>query len=216
MIVTQELLLAVGGCETIVQHLIDTGYGGLLRKEFIDKMQQDADAGLHPQWWVGWAKAFLTNGDAILFNGEYTALDQFRISGFKIDDPEYIYATIDEARGAITIAEEAQNASEDWMFHVHAECPAGEDLHTLQNCDLNGDGVFDHEVTCYQVFNYQNGLYEQYAFFDDARIRCLELKQQRQDSIAISYTIDQGIKQINDPEENFSSWIRYEKLNPPV
>jgi hypothetical protein len=216
MIVTQALLLAVGGCAQIVQHLIDTGYGGLLRQEFIDKMQQDADAGIHPQWWVSWSKVYLKNGDAIFFNGEYVKLDEFRVFGFKLADPTQIYSTIEDARVAEVAAEAAQNASEEWMFHVHAVCPTGEDQHTLETCDLDGDGVFDHPVTVYQVFNYLTGLYEDYEFFDAAQLRCRELQQERQSLIALSYVVEQKIQQINDPEENPSAWIRYDKLNPPV
>jgi hypothetical protein len=216
MIVTKELLLAVGGCAEIVQHLIDTGYGGLLRQAFIDKMQEDADAGLHPQWWVSWAKTYLKNGNAIFFNGEYVKLAEFRVFGFKLADPNQVYSTIEDARVAEAAAEAAQNASEDWMFHVHAVCPTGEDQHTLENCDLDGDGVFDHSVTGYQVFNYLTGLYEHYEFFEEARLRCLELQQGRQNLIKLSYVVEQKIQQIDDPEENPSAWILYDKLNPPV
>ncbi len=216
MIVTQALLLAVGGCDTIVQHLVNTGYEGLLRQEFIDKMQEDADAGLHPQWWATWGEVTLKNGDAIFFNGEYVRLDEFRVFGFSLADPTQIYSTIEDARAAEVAAEAAQNASEDWMFQVQAECPVGADAHTLETCDLDGDGVFDHPVTGYKVFNYLTGLYEHYEFFEEARLRCLELQQGRQNLIKLSYVVEQKIQQIDDPEENPSAWILYDKLNPPV
>lgn len=207
MIVTQALLLAVGGCTDIVQHLVDTGYEGLTRQQFIDKMQEDADAGVHPQWWVGWAKLYLKGGAAIVFNGEFVKTNRFSIAGLGITDPTIIFTSIEEARSNVRAARNAQNLSEDWAFHVHAKCPSGEDSHTLENCDLNGDGVFDHAVTCYQVFNITTGLYENYDLFEDAKARCLQLQQTRWAEVDAGYSITEEVQQINDPEENPSGWI---------
>lgn len=207
MIITKESLLAVNGCPIIVQHLVDTGYGGLTRLQFVQKMQEDANAGVHPQWWVNWAKLYLYNGDAIVKLGEFVKTNRYDINGMNIPEGLQIFTDLHEAILAVKQKQSEQIASEEWMFHVHAKCPSGEDAHTLHNCDLDGDGVFDHPVDCYQVFNNVTGEYECFDTFEEAKLRCDELKIQRFTLVYSSYNITEEVQQINDPEENPSGWV---------
>jgi len=207
MIVTQELLLAVGGCTTIVQHLIDTGYAGLTRQQFIDKMQVDADADVHPQWWVSWAKTFLKNGTAIVFNGEFSKTNRFRISGLGVNDPTVIYLTIEDARLAVRAARDAQHVLEDWMWHIHAKYKFGADGFTFDAVTDSEETNPGHPVDHYATFNPTTGLYEEFLDFTASKTRMIELMQLRQVAIDAGYYIEEEVQQINDPEENPSGWI---------
>lgn len=207
MIVTQGALLAVNGCPTIVQHLVDTGYEGLTRAQFVQKMQEDADAGLHPQWWVRWGRVYLYNGDAIVKLGEYIKTQRYDIQGMNIPEGLQMFTDLQEAIVAVRQKQAEQVASEEWMFHVHAQCPQGQDAHTLHNCDLDGDGVFDHPVDSYQVFNHTTGGYESFDDFDAAKLRCEALRQERRAQVYASYSITEEVQQINDPEENPTGWV---------
>jgi hypothetical protein len=207
MIITQNLLLAVGGCPTIVQHLIDSGYEGLTRLQFVQKLQEDADAGAHPQWWVNWGKVYLYNGIAIVGFCEFTKKQRYLPQGMNILEGEFpVFTDVQEAISTVQQKQAQQIASEEWAFHVHAKCPKGEDVHSLDNCDLDGDGVFDHPVDNYQVFNTQTALYEQFDTFESAKLRCLELRTARFTTVCSSYLILEEVQQINDPEENPSGW----------
>lgn len=207
MIITQEALLAVNGCPIIVQHLIDKGYEGLTRLQFVQKLQEDADAGLHDQWWVSWGKTYLYNGDAIVKLGEFVKTQRYDINGMNIPEGLQIFTDLQEAILAIKKLQAEQIASEEWMFHVHAKCPEGQDAHTLHNCDLDGDGVFDHEVECYQAFNHSTGEYECFDKFEEARVRCDEMKFERFNAVCASYNVTEEVQQINDPEENPTGWV---------
>jgi hypothetical protein len=206
VIITQNSLLAVGGCPVIVQHLVDTGYEGLTRLQFVQKLQQDADAGLHPQWWVTWGKVYLYNGDAISKLGYFTRTQKYRVEGMNIVEDMRIFTDVQDAIAAIQTKQAEQVASESWVFHVHAKCPAGEDAHTLHNCDLDGDGVLDHPIDCYQTFNNTTGQYEFFDTFAAAKLRCDELRAARFTIVHDSYRIIEEVQQINDPEENPSGW----------
>lgn len=209
MIITQDALLAVQGCPTIVQHLIDSGYDGLTRLQFVQKLQQDADVGLHPQWWASWGKVYLYNGDAIARLGEFTRNQKYKVHGMNISEGEFpILIDLQEAVSAVQQKQAEQMASEAWAYHVHAQCPQGGDVHTLENCDLDGDGVFDHPIDCYQVFNPAAGQYECFDTFESAKLRCEELRIERFALICASYWITEEVQQINDPEENPSGWTR--------
>jgi hypothetical protein len=207
VIITQSSLLAVGGCPTIVQHLVDSGYDGLTRLQFVQKLQQDADAGINPQWWVNWGKLYLYNGEAIVRLGEFTRNQRYLIQGMNILEGELpIFTDVQAAISAVQNKQTQQIASEDWAFHVYAKFLKGEDVYTLYNCDLNGNGVFDHPVNNYQVFNPTTGLYEQFDTFEPAKLRCLELRTARFEAICASYWITEEVQQINDPEENPLGW----------
>jgi hypothetical protein len=209
MIITQDSLLAVQGCPTIVQHLIDSGYDGLTRLQFVQKLQQDADAGLHPQWWASWGRVYLYNGDAIVRLGEFTRNQRYTVHGMNISEGEFpIFTDLQEAVSATKQKQAEYMASEAWAFHVQAMCPEGGDAHTLENCDLDGDGVFDHPVDCYQVFNSATGQYECFDTFEPAKLRCEELRTERSTLVYASYWIMEEVQQINDPEENPSGWTR--------
>lgn len=207
MIITQNALLAIGGCAVIVQHLVDTGYDGLTRLQFIQKLQEDADAGVNPQWWVTWCKTYLYDGNAIAKLGEFTRNQRYDIHGMNISEDYPIFTDLQAAIDEVKVKLAEQVASEEWLFHINAECPQGTDAHTLHNCDLDGDGVFDHPVTCYQVFNHATGGYERFEDFVSARARCDEIRQDRLALLKKSYHITEEIQQINDPEENPSGWI---------
>jgi hypothetical protein len=212
MIVTKELLLAVGGCNIIVDQLITEGYTGLTRLEFVNKLQEDADLDLHPQWWVGWAKTYLYNGDTIFNNAEFIKTNRYDIEGMNID-PEYrLFDNLQEAETELKLKRDEYIASENWMFHINAICVEGENTHTLHTCDLDGDGVFDHDVTCYTCFNHLIGEYERFDTFEQAKIRCEELKADRIATIDASYFMKEELQQINDPEENPAGWIFLKKF----
>jgi hypothetical protein len=209
MILTQDALFVVTGCPTTAQHLVDAGYAGLTRLQFMQKLQQDADTGLHPQWWVNWWGLYLYSGDAIVKLGEFTRKQQYIIQGMNISEGEFpVFTDLQEAIFAVQRKQAEQAASEEWTFHVHAQCPQGADAHTLENCDLDGDGVFDHPVDCYQVFNPATGQYERFDTFEPAKARCNELRLERFTLVYGSYWITEEVQQINDPEENPSGWTR--------
>lgn len=206
MIITKSALLAINGCPTIVQHLVDTGYEGLTRLQFVQKLQQDADVGVNPPWWVNWAKVYLYNGDAIVKLGEFNRNQRYRIEGMNIPEGLPVITDLQEAISFTQQKQAEHLASEEWAFHVHAKCPQGEDAHTLHNCDLDGDGIFDHPIECYQVFNHTTGQYECFDTFEPAKLRCDELRLERARDVYASYRIFEEVQQINDPEENPSGW----------
>ena len=119
-----------------------------------------------------------------------------------------ILTSLQEAISTIQQRQAEQMASEEWAYHVQAQCPEGADVHTLENCDLDGDGVFDHPVNCYQVFNPTTGQYEYFDTFEPAKLRCDELWTERSKLVYASYWIMEEVQQINDPEENPSGWTR--------
>ena len=208
MIVTKDALLAVGGCPIIVQHLEDSGYTGLSRLQFVQKLQQDAGLDIHPQWWVNWAKVYLYSGDAIVQLCEFVKTNRYRVEGMNITDTDTIFLNQQEAIDTIQQKQAEQIATEEWMFHVQAQCPEGADVHTLENCDLDGDGVFDHPVNCYQVFNPTTGQYEYFDTFEPAKLRCDELRRERFSLICASYRLLEEVREINNPEENPLGWTR--------
>lgn len=216
MIITKELLLAVGGCSNVVGQLINEGYVNLTRLQFINKLQEDVDEGIHPSWWANWGREYLYNGDAIFHNGEFITTNRYDINGMNIDLDYRVFDTLEEAELAIKQKRDEYIASEDWAFHVHAVCLQGTDAHTLHNCDLDGDGVLDHPVQAYTTFNHSIGQYERFDTFEQAKIRCEELKAERIAQIDASYYILEEVQQINDPEENPTGWIFLKKFTDIV
>lgn len=212
MIITRDLLLAVGGCNTIVDQLINEGYFNLTRLQFINKLQQDSDAGIYPSWWVNWGKQYLYIGDAIFHNGEFVRTNRYDIQGMNIDLNNRMFNTLQEAELVLKQKRDEYNASEDSEFYVQALCLEGVDAHTLHNCDLDGDGIFDHDIQCYRTFNHKIAEYETFDTFEKAKIRCQELRAQRIAEIDASYYILEEIQQINDPEENPKGWIFLKKF----
>ena len=212
MIVTRELLLAIGGCGTIIDQLINEGYVGLTRLQFIQRLEQDANLGNNAQWWSAWTKVYLYNGDAIFHNGEFVRTNRYDIEGMNID-PEYrVFDNLQEAETQLKLKRDEQIASESWVFHINAVCVEGVNTHTLHKCDLDGDGIFDHSVDCYMTFNHTTGQYEKYQIFQDAKIRCEELRAERIAQIDASYFMKEELQQINDPEENPKGWIFLKKF----
>ena len=212
MIVTRELLLAVGGCSVIVDQLINERYVGLTRLEFVQKLEQDASLGIHADWWSNWAKSQLYNGDAIFHSGEFIRTNRYDIEGMNIN-PEYrLFNNLQEAETEIKLKRDEQIASESWVFHINAVCVEGTNTHTLHKCDLDGDGIFDHSVDCYMTFNHKIGQYEKFDTFEEAKIRCEELRAERIAQIDASYFMKEEVEQINDAETNPKGWIFMKKF----
>ena len=212
LIITRELLLAVGGCVNIVDQLIHQGYVNLTRLEFVNKLQEDVDAGIHPSWWANWGREYLYNGDAIFHNGQFIRTSRFDINGMNIDIDHRIFNTLEEAELVIKQKRDEQIAFESYVFHINAVCVQAANTHTLHKCDLEGDGVFDHDITCYMAFNHRTGQYERFDTFEQAKIRCEELRAERISDIDASYYILEELQQINDPEENPKGWIFMKKF----
>lgn len=211
MIITHSALLTLNACTDIAQHLIDSGYDGLTRRQFIQKLQQDAAAGIEPAWYVDWANTYFYGGDAISKLGEFTRTQRYMIYGENISDNSTVFTDLQQAISAIHEKQAEYMANDAWMFHVQAKCPCHEegqapDAHTLHNCDLNGDGTVEHPVDCYQVFNYKTGMYEEFATFLLAKSRCEQLQFERCAETCEAYYIMEEVQQINDPEDNPIGW----------
>lgn len=212
MIITQEMIASIDSTSEIIDQLIIDGYIGLTRSQFIQKFQDDVNLDNYPQWLCDWINEFLHSGDAILNYGEFIHTSTYRISGSNINQEQSIFTNLQDAKNEIKLKRDEYIVSENWLFHIQGVCLQGESSYTLINFDLNGDGTFNQPIQCYMTFNYKIGQYERFDTFEQAKIRCEELRAERTAEVDSSYSIYEEIQQINDPEENPKGWIFLKKF----